>query len=130
MDRDLETEYDGRDLPEGWVVWSEDEGVVICYRPDVFNAEDYPRRCLPLVTVVEADTGSIGGRTGWRVSLFVEVDVEAHTVGRVLPDYDAAVDYMVEVAEEFNAGDFDLRGFYAEEDVRDDYIERIEEEID
>ncbi|MDY7082933.1 MAG: DUF5820 family protein [Halobacteria archaeon] len=61
MDKDLSTEHAGRQLPPGWVVWSEEDGVVVCYKPDVFNASDYPRPCLPLITVTKADVGTMGG---------------------------------------------------------------------
>lgn len=128
MDRDLATEYGGRSLPEGWVVWSEEDGLVVCYKPDVFNASDYPRPCLPLITVSQADVGTVGGREGWRVSFHLEADVQPRELEEVHVDYDEALDYVVEVARKFNRGDLDLRSFYAEGDAREDYLRRIERE--
>lgn len=128
MDKDLAGEYAGRSLPEGWVVWSEEDGLVICFKPDVFNASDYPRPCLPLITVSQADVGTVGGREGWRVSFHLEADVQPRELEEVFVDYDDALDYVIEVAEKFNRGEYDLRGFYAEGDARREYLQRIREE--
>ncbi|MDY6780671.1 MAG: DUF5820 family protein [Halobacteria archaeon] len=128
MERDLETTYMGRDLPDGWVVWSDEDGVVICYKPDVFNADEYPRPCLPLVTVTKADSGTVGGREGWRVTFHMEADVKSYELQQVVIGYEDAVDYMIEVAEDFSAGEYDLRDFYAEGDVREEYVRRVERE--
>lgn len=128
MDTDLPTEHAGRELPDGWVVWSEDDGLVVCYRPDIFNGDDYPRPCLPLVTVTEADRGTAGGRDGWRVTFHVEADVPARRLRNFVAGYDEAVDYVVEIARGFNEGVHDPAEFYAEGDVRDEYVARLREE--
>lgn len=130
MDRELPSEHAGQELPPGWRVWSEEDGVVVCYRPDVFDAAEYPRPCIPLLTVTKADSGTMGGREGWRVTFHLEADVPAYSVQKTLPGYDEAIDYLVDVAERFNAGELDLRGIYAEGDVREEYVARIEEEIE
>jgi len=127
---DHPTEHAGRSLPEGWVVWSEEDGLVVCYRPDIFDASEFPRPCLPLLTVTRADAGTSGGREGWRVTFHIEADVPAYGLQRTLPDYDAAVDYVVEVARGFNGGEYDIAGFYAEGDVREGYVARLREEIE
>ena len=126
---DLPKEHAGRQLPEGWYVWSEDDGLVACYKPDVFDADEFPRPCLPLITVTEADRGTVGGREGWRVSFHVEADVPARRLRRTVAGYDAAIDYAVEVARDFSAGEYDPADFYAEGDVRDEYVARLEHEM-
>ncbi len=123
------TTYDGRTLPDGWVVWSEEDGVVICYRPEVFDGDSYPRPCLPALTVSEADVGTVGGQEGWRVTFYVEADVPARNLESVFVDYDEALDYVVDVARRFVDGDLDLRGFYAEGDVREEYVRGLEQEL-
>ena len=124
------TEHAGRELPEGWVVWSEDDGLVVCYKPDVFNGDEYPRPCLPLITVTKADRGTVGGREGWRVTFHIEADVPAYDLRKVVIGYDEAIDYVVEIATNFNAGEYDFAEFYAEGDARDEYVARLEEETE
>jgi len=126
---DYPTEHAGRSLPEGWVVWSEEGGLVVCYKPDVFDANRYPRPCLPLITVTKADTGTVGGREGWRVSFHIEADVPARNLESVHVDYGDAVDYVVEIARRFVDGGYDFAEFYAEGDVRDEYVARLEREV-
>ncbi|MFP4632115.1 MAG: DUF5820 family protein [Halobacteriales archaeon] len=123
---DGSTRHAGRDLPDGWVVWSEDDGLVVCFRPDVFDGDVFPRPCLPTITVSKADVGTVGGREGWRVRLFVEADVPARDVEAVCIDYGEAVDYAVEVADEFASGGLDFRECYADDDVRAAYVDKLE----
>lgn len=125
---DLPTEHAGRELPDGWVVWSEEDGLVACYKPDVFDGDRYPRACLPLITVTKADRGTVGGGEGWRVTFHVEADVPAYDLRRTVVGYGEAVDYVVEVAANFNDGEYDFAGFYAEGDAREEYVARLEEE--
>lgn len=108
------------------MVWSEEDGLVVCYRPDVFDGESYPRPCLPTMTVSEADVGTVGGREGWRVTFYLEADVPARELESVFVDYDEAVDYVVDVAGRFVEAELDLRGFYADGDVRDTYVEKLD----
>jgi hypothetical protein len=129
MATDLPTEHAGRELPEGWYVWSDEDGLVACYKPDVFDADKYPRPCLPLITVTEASRGTASGRDGWRVSLHIEADVPARGVRRTAPDYETALDHAVAVARDFAAGEYDIAGFYAEGDVREEYVARLEDEV-
>jgi hypothetical protein len=125
---DLPTEHAGRELPDGWYVWSEDDGLVVCYKPEIFDADQYPRPCLPLVTVTEADRGTVGGRDGWRVTFHVEADVPAYDLRKVVLGYDEAIDYVVEITRKFSRGEYDIAGFYAEGDARAEYVARLEEE--
>jgi len=125
---DLPKQHAGRRLPDGWYVWSDDDGLVACYKPDVFDADEYPRPCLPLVTVTGASRGTAGGREGWRVSFHVEADVPARSLRRTVAGYDEALDYAIEIARDFSAGEYDIASFYAEGDVRDEYVARLEHE--
>ncbi|MDY6764120.1 MAG: DUF5820 family protein [Halobacteria archaeon] len=129
MERSLDTSYDGRDLPEGWVVWSEDEGVVVTYKPDVFNAKDHPRPCLPVIMVTGSKRGTAGGREEWRVSFHIEADVKPYELERYFADYDEAIDYMINIAQNFVDGEYDFEEFYAKGDARYDYIHALEREI-
>jgi len=123
-------EHAGQKLPEGWVVWSEDDGLVVCYKPELFDGEEYPRACLPLITVTKADRGTIGGREGWRVTFHIEADVPAHSLRKTVTGYDEAIEYVVETAKKFNAGEYDPAEFYAEGDARKEYVARLRDEID
>lgn len=113
----------GADIPEGWIIWSEEDGVVICYKPDIFNGTNFPAVCIPTISMVESD------REGWRVSFYIEADVEARRLGKEFRNYKEAVDYIMELAEEFNRGNFNLRDFYAKGDVREKYVSKLEKEI-
>lgn len=118
------------DLPGGWEVWSaEREGrVILAYRPDVFDAGDYPAPCLPTIYVSDgsrrARPGAGQRRTGeWHVTLFLEPDVEADT--EVFGERERAVEGAVELAGRFAAGEVDYRGAY--QVPRDQYLERLDE---
>jgi len=80
------------------------------------------------ITVTEADRGTAGGRDGWRVTFHVEADVPARRLRNFVAGYDEAVDYVVEIARGFNEGVHDPAEFYAEGDVRDEYVARLREE--
>jgi len=124
------TEHAGYELPDGWVVWSEDDGLVVCYKPDIFDGDQYPRACLPLITVTKADRGTVSGREGWRVTFHVEADVPAHSLRKAVVGYDEAIEYAVEIATKFNAGEYDPAEFYAEGDVREEYVARLRRETE
>ncbi|MFB6284243.1 MAG: DUF5820 family protein [Halobacteria archaeon] len=129
MNRDLDDSYAGRELPEGWRVWSEEDGVVLCYKPWVFDGEDFPRPCLPIITVTKADVGTMGDRDGWRVSFHLEADVQAYGLQETIVGYDSTLDYMTDLAERFNGGELDFAGMYAEDDERWGYLEKLNREI-
>ena len=104
--------------------------MVVCYKPDVFDGDQYPRACLPLITVTKADRGTVGGREGWRVTFHVEADVPAYSLRKVVTGYDEAIEYVIEIATKFNEGVYDPAEFYAEGDAREDYVARLREETD
>lgn len=111
------------DLPNGWEVWSEEDGLVICYKPNVFNGGEFPPVCLPTISAGRSERG------GWKVSFYIEADVEARRLRKEFKEYSDAVNYIVDLTEKFNKGNFDIKDFYAKGDVRKDYVEKIEKEI-
>jgi len=70
----------------------------------------------------------MSGREGWRVTFHVEADVPARRLRKVVAGYEEAVDYAVGIATKFNGGDYDPAEFYAEGDVRGEYVARLREE--
>lgn len=120
-------------LPAGWQVWNEepDGRVVLAFRPDVFNSQDFPAPCLPTIYVTN---GSPRRRPGagaletdrWQVKLFLEPDVEADT-----ERYDAreaALAGAVAYAERFVDGEIDYRRLY--QVPREAYLDELDERID
>jgi len=104
-------------LPESWTVWNEqrDGRVILAYRPDVFDADEFPAPCLPTIYVTN---GSRANRPGagqyrteqWHATLFAEPEIELENETR--ESRGAAIDAAVEVAERFVAGDIDYRDAY------------------
>lgn len=118
------------DLAEGWRVWSEggDGRVVWVYRPDVFDAGEFPAPCLPTLYVRRGspDTrpGSAPGDS-WHVTLSLEPEVRVHDCDAVRDDRAAALDAAREVARGFAAGEVDYRGAY--QLPREAYLDRLDE---
>jgi hypothetical protein len=105
------------DLPDAWTVWNEepDGRVILAYRPDVFDADQFPAACLPTIYVTN---GARDARPGagqletdeWHATLFAEPEIKLaseQTDGR-----DAAIDAAVSLAREFADGNVDYRGAY------------------
>lgn len=118
------------DLPEAWVVWSEEEHrCVLAYRPDVFDSQAFPAPCLPTIYVIK---GKRGRRPGphdpapsdpWYVTLYLEPDVN-----RDADTYDsreAALAGAADLATQFAEGEVDYRGLY--QVPREDYFDRLDE---
>lgn len=105
------------DLPESWTVWTaEPEGrVILVYRPDVFDAAQFPAECLPTIYVTN---GSREARPGagqiqtdeWHATLFAEPEIELATQQR--DGRAAAIDAAVALAREFAGGRMDYRDAY------------------
>lgn len=105
------------ELPESWIVWTQEpEGrVILAYRPDVFDADEFPAECLPTIYVTN---GSRNARPGagqlqtdeWHATLFAEPEIEL--VSETHGSRDAAIDAAVGVAERFADGEVDYRGAY------------------
>ncbi|MEF8800023.1 MAG: DUF5820 family protein [Halolamina sp.] len=105
------------ELPESWVVWTQEpEGrVILAYRPDVFDADEFPAACLPTIYVTN---GSRTARPGagqlhtdeWHATLFAEPEIEL--LSETQGSREAALEVALEVAERFAEGDIDYRGAY------------------
>lgn len=105
------------ELPESWVVWTQEpEGrVILVYRPDVFDADEFAAECLPTIYVTN---GSRNARPGagqyqtdeWHATLFAEPEIELLSETR--ESREAAIDAAVDTAEMFAAGEVDYRGAY------------------
>lgn len=118
-----------RDLPAGWVVWSEaDDRLVWAYRPDVFDGGEFPPPCLPTLYVTR---GRRSRRPGvdhspapdapWHVTLYLEPEV-ARDAER-FDDRQAAVTGARALAERFSRGEVDVRGLY--QVPRDRYLTEL-----
>ncbi|MFD1564694.1 DUF5820 family protein [Haloarchaeobius amylolyticus] len=125
---------DRSSVPDGWEVWSEgtDGRLVLAYRPDVFNAADFPAPCLPTLYLTHgkrtrrpgvnpADTAD---SEDWFVTLYLEPDVSLDETLRV-PTREAAIERTVELARQFDAGEIDYRELY--QVSREAYFERLDE---
>ena len=133
-DSDGNGEIDRSSVPDGWEVWSEgaDGRLVLAYRPDVFNAADFPAPCLPTLYLTHgkrtrrpgvnpADTAD---SEDWFVTLYLEPDVSLDETIRV-PSREAAVERTIELARQFDAGEIDYRELY--QVPRETYFERLDE---
>ena len=106
------------DVPAGWEVWNagDDGRVILAYRPDVFDGEDYPAPCLPTLYCTRGRRNSRrpgperDAATDWFVTLFLEPDVSV-TEERFDRREDA-VDRLRTVAADFAAGDMAYRDSY------------------
>lgn len=117
---------------DSWVVWSDEpEGrSVLAYRPDVFDADRFPAECLPTIYLTRgrpsrrpAGHDPIESGEQWTVVLYLEPDVDGGA--EQFDDRDAAVEYAIELAEEFATGDVDYRGLY--QVPRPEYFEKLDE---
>lgn len=105
------------ELPESWVVWTQepDGRVILAYRPDVFDADEFAAECLPTIYVTN---GSRNARPGagqlqtdeWHATLFAEPEIELLTETR--ESREAAIDAAVDAAERFADGEVEYRGAY------------------
>lgn len=120
------------DLPAGWTVWNDEPGgrTILAYRPDVFDAEEFPAPCLPTLYVAAgrpnrpAGEAEYGRTEVWRVEFFLEPEVEA-VPARTYDDREAALAGARELAEQFARGDLDYRGAY--QVPRPAYLDRLDE---
>lgn len=109
------------ELPPGWVVWSREDGgrLVLAYRPDVFDGEQYPAECLPTIFLTRAGRRDprVRGRTQdadrpWLVECRLEpaVTIVEHRV----ESRAAAIEAARRTADEFTRGQIDYRAAYQE----------------
>ncbi len=119
------------DLPEGWVVWSEEEDgrCVLAYRPDVFDGAEFPPACLPTLYLTRGRRSRRPGHNpanrdaGWYVTLYLEPEV--HLDPERFASREAAVDRTGALAVAFDEGRIDYRGLY--QLPRERYFERLDE---
>ena len=118
------------ELADGWERWNEEEyKLVLTYRPDVFNSNDFPAPCLPTIHVTKGRRDRRPGRNTpdpsdpWYVQLYLEPEVtdEEHSCA----DRESAREMAAELAEQFAAGDVDYRGLY--QVPRPAYLDRLDE---
>lgn len=124
------TDWSG--LPEGWRVWNEeDEGrVILVFRPDVFDSQQFPPECLPTIYVSQRPPQERlprldAERSDWYVALRLEPEVQVQTVGSQHETRDGAIAEAIEIAETFEAGEIDFRASY--QVPRDEYLDALEE---
>ncbi len=124
---------DFADLPDGWVVWSdEDDGrSVLAYRPDVFDADDFPAPCLPTLYLTQGKRSrrpgvNPGDRVldeNWYVTLYLEPDVSREADR--FSSREKALERAVSLARQFDDGEIDYRDLY--QVPRERYFERLDE---
>lgn len=115
----------------GWEVWSDEEDrIVLVYRPDVFDAREFPAACLPTIYVTHGRRQRRPGvdrrpRSGdrWYVTLFLEPDVERDA--EACADRAEAIAAARAVADRFTSGDLDYRSLY--QVPREVYLDRLDE---
>jgi len=115
-------------LSEHWTVWSQTEAkLILAYRPDVFDSEQFPAPCLPTIYLTRGQRTRRPGadRTGedWYVTLYLEPEVD-----RTADSYterEAAVEGAVDIANRFAAGELAYRSLY--QLPREAYLDELDE---
>ena len=115
-------------LPAGWQVWNEEPTkLILAYRPDVFDGDEFPAECLPTIYLTRGKRSRRPGaqRVGdaWHVTLYLEPDVDDG--GTAFDGRDAAIDAATERAAAFAAGEIDYRGLY--QVPRETYFAKLDE---
>ncbi|MDG5759616.1 DUF5820 family protein [Natronococcus sp. A-GB1] len=121
-------------LPEAWSVWSvEDDGrVVLAYRPDVFDGEEFPAACLPTLYLTHGKRTRRPGtnptdRTleqDWFVTFYLEPDVSLNETNRFETRAEG-LERTVELARQFDDGEIDYRALY--QVPREAYFDRLDD---
>jgi len=118
------------ELPSGWERWSEEPTrLVLVYRPDVFDAEEFPAPCLPTLYVTKGSRDRRPGRPDpdtddpWHVRLSLEPEIEG--AAETYDDRDGALSGALTLAGKFEAGDLDYRSWY--QVPRPAYLDRLDE---
>ena len=121
-------------LPDGWVVWSDeaDDRVVYAYRPDVFDATEFPAACLPVCYLTRSDGSRQPGRNPadrsstdeWLVTLYLEPTVVVGDVNR-FDSRDDAESFVGDLLTRFADGTIDYREAY--QLPREEYLDRLDE---
>jgi hypothetical protein len=121
-------------LPEAWVIWSaEDDGrIVLAYRPDVFDGEEFPAACLPTLYLTHGKRTRRSGtnptdRTlaaDWFVTFYLEPDVSLNETNR-FETRTEGLERTVELARQFDDGEIDYRALY--QVPREEYFDRLDD---
>ncbi|MDG5820429.1 DUF5820 family protein [Natronococcus sp. A-GB7] len=121
-------------LPGAWEVWSaEDDGrLVLAYRPDVFDGEEFPAACLPTLYLTHGKRTRRPGtnptdRTleqDWFVTFYLEPDVSLNETNRFETRAEG-LERAIELARQFDDGEIDYRGLY--QVPRERYFDRLDE---
>jgi len=117
------------ELAEGWQVWhTEQQKVVLTYRPDVFDTTAYPAPCMPTLYVTKGQRGRRPGPhtppsdAPWYVTLYLEPEVSESW------QYDSretARDGALSRAEAFASGEYPYRELY--QVPRPEYLAKLDE---
>jgi hypothetical protein len=126
-----ETSVPDADLPEEWTVWNDEPGGrrILAYRPDVFDADQFPAACMPTLYVAAgqpnrpASETEYGRTKVWRVEFFLEPDVEL-VPARTRDTRAEAIEEARDLAAEFARGELDYRGAY--QVPREEYLDELD----
>ncbi|MBV0922745.1 hypothetical protein KTS45_00890 [Halomicroarcula limicola] len=115
-------------LVDDWTVWNEtDEKLILAYRPDVFDSENFPAPCLPTIYLTRGKRTRRPGadRTGedWYVTLYLEPEVSRDADS--FSDRGAAVEAAVSLANRFASGELDYRALY--QVPREAYLDELDD---
>ena len=124
------------DPPGGWRLWHDgDDGtLILAFRPDVFDADQFPASCLPTIVVKRERTRGGRGRPRapadgagqWCVELRLEPDVEVVVESHAA--HSRAVDRAIDLAGAFTNGEIDYRTAYI--DPPASYVEALDRLIE
>lgn len=123
------TDFDA--LSTGWTVWNESEKrCVLVYRPDVFDAQEFPAPCLPTLSLTHGRRSRRPGSERnpdsddpWYVTLFFEPEVERDP--ERFETREEAVAGALDLAKRFADGEIEYRELY--QVPREAYFDKLDE---
>lgn len=117
-------------LAEGWTLWNrESTKIVLTYRPDVFNSQEYPPPCLPTIHIRKGRRSRRPGRNTpdpddpWYVTLYLEPEVSGDR--QTHDTREAAFEAAAALTDQFVDGEIDYRSLY--QVPRPEYLDRLDE---
>lgn len=120
------------EIADGWQVWNnEPRGhVILAYRPDIFDTNEFPPACLPTITIGPGSEPNQprdhrNATTAWYVVLYLEPRVRVATKDTTVPSRPQAIDYAVALSHEFTDGKIDFDAAYI--DPRPNYLAKLKE---
>lgn len=118
--------------PAGWQVWNEEPGsrLVLAFRPDVFDADDFPAACLPTIAVAPGrGPDQLPERRArsdaWYRAFFLEPTVRIRAADATYDSWEAAVAGAHRLAEAFVEGEVDYRAVYQQ--PREAYLAKLDD---